>query len=137
MRQCTATAEVPVAELLTVVLAGQHRVTGQDFDTYAPHAVRCELGLWHGGEHAAFVWEWEHEPREALWARWTPDGTMRFESLTHCEIEGGAGGDACWLYLDHPRDHSWNVSDPEVEAFRRRVLAENAGLLGWLTRKRQ
>ncbi|MFE7275477.1 hypothetical protein [Streptomyces sp. NPDC057623] len=137
MRQCTATAEVPIAELTIAILAGQGLVTGHQLEE-APGAVRCELGLWHGDEHAAFAWDWEHKPEEALWVRWAPDGgTMRFESLTHCEIEGGADGDACWLYLDHPRDHSWNVSDPEVEAFRRRVLAENAGLLAWLTRKRE
>jgi hypothetical protein len=134
MRQCTATAEVPFTELLIAVLAGQKRVLGQDLDG-APDTARCELGLWHGDEHAAFVWDWEYKPTEALWARWTPDGTMRFETLRHCETEGGADGDACTLYRDHAREHSWNVVDPELEAFRRRVLAEHAGLIARLTRK--
>ncbi|KUN94037.1 hypothetical protein [Streptomyces caeruleatus] len=136
MRQCTATADVQMAPFLFAILAGQARLKSEDFDTYAPDATRCELGLWHEGEHAGFVWDWEHKPQEALWARWTADGAMRFESLAHCEIEGGPDGDACTLYRDHPRDHSWNVVDPEMEAFRRRVLAENAGMLAWLTRKR-
>ncbi|WP_244190636.1 hypothetical protein [Streptomyces caeruleatus] len=131
-----ATAEVPSGPLLLAILAGQGRVSdGELVDV--PETARCELGLWHGDEHAAFVWDWEHKPTDALWARWTPDGTMRFESLTHCEAEGGADGDACTLYRDHSRDHSWNVVDPEMESLRRRVLAENAGLLAWLTRKRE
>ncbi|MCF1595404.1 hypothetical protein [Streptomyces muensis] len=127
---------MPITDLTFAILAGQGRVTSYALND-APDMVRCELGLWHEGEHAAFVWDWEHKPTEALWARWTPDGAIRFESLTHCEIEGGPDGDACYLYLDHPHEHSWNVSDPKVEAYRRRFLAENAGLLAWLTRKRQ
>ncbi|MBL1096828.1 hypothetical protein [Streptomyces coffeae] len=137
MRQCTATAEVPLTELLIAILAGQKRVTDSDL-AYAPDTVRCELGVWHEDGHAAFVWDWEkHKPREGLWARWTPDGTMRFESLTWCGIPGSPDGDdACTLYLDHAREHSWKVRDPELEAFSRRVFAENAGLIARLTRKR-
>ncbi|MCX5423166.1 hypothetical protein [Streptomyces sp. NBC_00078] len=127
---------MPFTELLLAVLAGQKRIFGEDLDA-ALDTARCELGLWHGDEHAAFVWEWEHKPSEALWACWTPDGAMRFESLRHCETEGGSDGDACTLYRGHAREHSWNVVDPATEAFRRRVLAENAGLLAWLARKRE
>ncbi|MFD4141594.1 hypothetical protein [Streptomyces sp. NPDC058572] len=136
MRQCTATAEVPFAELLIAILAGQKRVLGEDFD-YAPDTARCELGLWHEGGHAAFVWDWkQHKPEEGLWARWVTEGPMRFESLTWCGITDGPDGDeACTLYRHHAREHSWNVRDPEFEAFRRRVLAEHAGLLARLTRK--
>lgn len=136
MRQCTSTADVQMAPYLLAILAGQQRVTDEDL-ALTTDAARCELGLWHEDEHAGFVWDWEHKPDEALWARWTPDGgAMRFESLKYCEIEGGPDGDACTLYRDHTREHSWALRDPEMESFRRRVLAENAGWLAQFTRKR-
>lgn len=136
MRQCTATAEVTFPELLIAILAGQKRVTGEDCEDTSDTA-RCELGLWHGDEHAAFVWDWrEHKPQEGLWARWTPDGTMRFESLRHCEISDDSGDDeACMLYRRHPGEHSWALRDPETEALRRRVLAEGAGVIELLSSK--
>ncbi|KUN99057.1 hypothetical protein [Streptomyces caeruleatus] len=137
MRQCTATAEVLLTDILIAILAGQGQISSQDCEDI-PDTARCQLGLWHGDEHADFVWEWEHKPHEGLWARWTPDGVMRFESLAHCEItDGSDDGDACWLYRDHAREHSWALRDPAMEAFRRQVLAENAGLLAWLTRQRE
>ncbi|MFJ9748690.1 hypothetical protein [Streptomyces chartreusis] len=120
---------MPIPELLIAILAGQQRVLSEDFE-YAPDTVRCELGLWHEGEHAAFVWDWERrKPEEGLWARWTPDGAMRFESLPWCGVEGGVDGDACTLYRDHAREHSWDVVDPATAALRRRVLADTARLL--------
>ncbi|MCD9874262.1 hypothetical protein [Streptomyces guryensis] len=60
---------------------------------------------------------------------------MRFETLPWCEIPGGPDGDACTLYRDHTRNHSWNVFDPKIEALRRRTLAENAELIAWLSGK--
>jgi hypothetical protein len=134
MRQCTATADVPPEQLLFAVLAGQKRVSGSElFD--APRTVRCELGLWHEGEHSDHVWDWEDKPAEALWARWVAEEPMRFESLPWCETPGGPHDDACILCQDHARHHSWSVFDPEVEAQYQRIRAEYAGWLKALTRK--
>lgn len=134
MRQCAATAEVPPAQLLLAILAGQHRVSDNEL-VDAPWSARCELALWHEGEHADYVWEWRDKPTQGLWARWATGGPMRFGTLTWCEIPDGPDSDACTLYRDHARDHSWNVFDPKVEAFRRRVLAENAELIARLSGK--
>lgn len=132
MRQCTAICDVPPASLVTAILAGQGRVSGHDL-AGAPDRVRCELALWHEGEHADHVWDWRERPSHALWARWTTQETMRFETLHWCETPGGPAGDACTLYRGHARDHSWNVHDPETEALRRSVQADPAGWTARLT----
>ncbi|MFF2846866.1 hypothetical protein ACFVT5_11090 [Streptomyces sp. NPDC058001] len=125
MRQCEATAHVPPAGLLFAVLAGQGRVLGSEL-AYTPPRVRCELGLGHDGEHADHVWDWDHQPAHALWARWTTGQPLRFESLPWCETLGGSDADACTLYWDHSRAHSWAVHDPETEALRRQIVEEHA-----------
>jgi hypothetical protein len=127
MRQCTSTADVPLDLLLFAVLAGQKRVSDGELD-YAPRTVRCELGRWHEGEHADWVWDWSDKPKEALWARWTAEGPMRFESLPWCETPSRPDkGDVCGLYQDHAEKHSWDVFAPEIEAIRRQVIADNPG----------
>ncbi|MFF2845044.1 hypothetical protein ACFVT5_01760 [Streptomyces sp. NPDC058001] len=125
----------PPAALLFAVLAGQGRALSSQLE-YAPLRVRCELGLWHEGEHADHVWDWPDGMAPPLWARWDTGGAMRFESRPWCETEGGPDGDACTLYRDHAREHSWNVLDPETESLRRRALAESAQLMKRLGRKR-
>jgi hypothetical protein len=127
MRQCTVTADVPPGLLLFAVLTGQERVSDSELGD-APRTVRCELGLWHEGEHADWVWDWPKNPKEALWARWVAEEPMRFESLPWCETFNRPEDVACCLYRDHARDHSWNVFAPETEALRQRVIAENPGL---------
>ncbi|MFF2848756.1 hypothetical protein ACFVT5_20880 [Streptomyces sp. NPDC058001] len=118
MRQCEATTPLPPLGLLFAILAGQGRVLGNDLE-YAPTHVRCELGTRHQGEHADHVWDWDHQPTHALWARWDIGGTLRYESLHWCETPGGPEGDACTLYRDHARRHSWAVHDPETDALLR------------------
>ncbi|MFJ6569919.1 hypothetical protein ACIQNU_21105 [Streptomyces sp. NPDC091292] len=108
MRECQATTPVPPAPLLFAILAGQGRVLGNDLHLTPTH---CELAHGHPGQHADHVWDWDHRPSHALWARWTTGGAIRFESLHWCEIEGGPDADACTLYLDHPHPHSWSLTD--------------------------
>ncbi|WP_236246416.1 MULTISPECIES: hypothetical protein [unclassified Streptomyces] len=60
---------------------------------------------------------------------------MRFESLRWCECNRLPDDDACTLYLDHAREHSWDVRDPETEALRRSVLTDHAGWLARFTGK--
>ncbi|MFF2845874.1 hypothetical protein ACFVT5_06035 [Streptomyces sp. NPDC058001] len=136
VRQCTATADVPLVGLLFAILAGQGRVLDSELD-HAPLRARCELGHEHDGEHADHVWDWDHKPTHALWARWNTDATIRFETLHWCETqsEGGPDDDACTLYLNHAQEHSWNVHDPETEAPHREALAENALMIRRLGRK--
>jgi hypothetical protein len=122
MRQCTVSADVEPLGFLLAVLAGQRRVTDSELGD-ASGVVRCELGLWHEGEHAAWVWDWPDRPSEALWARWVVDEPMRFESVPWCEVTSEPDGDACGLYLGHARSHSWDVSAPEAEALRGRLQA--------------
>ncbi|GAB3951765.1 hypothetical protein [Streptomyces sparsus] len=133
MRQCTATAEVTALDLLVAILAGQGSVSSAELPG-ASEPLRCELGLWHEGDHADHVWDWGHQPTHALWARWNVDGSVRFASLPWCGTNCPSD-EVCTLYRDHARDHSWNVHDPATEALRRKVLAENAGWLDRLTRK--
>ncbi|MFJ6568542.1 hypothetical protein ACIQNU_14050 [Streptomyces sp. NPDC091292] len=131
MRQCKATADVRPAALVFAILAGQGRLYGGDL-AYAPRRVRCELALGHQDEHA---WDWPDGMAPPLWARWTTEAPPRFESLPWCETPGGPHGDACTLYQGHAHEHSWNVRDPEIEALRRRVLAEWARFIKRLGRK--
>ncbi|AEW94092.1 hypothetical protein SCATT_17210 [Streptantibioticus cattleyicolor NRRL 8057 = DSM 46488] len=126
MRQCIATAAAPPEQLLVAILAEQSCVSTSDLK-YATFDLRCELGLWHEGEHADHVWEWEDGMAPPLWARWTADGLLRFECLSWCEAPHLTRDEVCTLFQDHPREHSWNVADPRIEALRRRVLAEGAG----------
>ncbi|MFJ6568688.1 hypothetical protein ACIQNU_14785 [Streptomyces sp. NPDC091292] len=110
MRECQATNPVPPTPLLFAILAGQGRVLGNDLQ-YAPIHTHCELAHGHPGQHADHVWDWDHNPTHALWARWTTGQPLRFESLPWCESPGGPDADACTLFRDHPHPHSWAVHD--------------------------
>ncbi|MFJ6573134.1 hypothetical protein ACIQNU_37570 [Streptomyces sp. NPDC091292] len=134
MRQCKATADVHPGFLVFAILAGQGHVYGNDLER-APSLARCELGLWHEGEHSDHVWDWPDSAAPPLWVHWNAGHTMRFESLAWCETPGGPDGDACKLYRDHAREHSWDLFDPETEALRRRVHTEWAQLIKRLGRK--
>jgi len=103
----------------------------------APGRVRCELGVWHEGDHAAYVWDQADAPRHALWVRWNPDGdVLRFENLHWCEVDEPISGDnACTLYREHASGHSWSLRDPDTEALDRQVRAENAGWLKQFARE--
>ncbi|MFJ2906527.1 hypothetical protein [Streptomyces sp. NPDC087212] len=124
MRQCTATAKLDPGNFARAILAGQGSLDTADL-VGTSLTVECELGLWHASTHAAHTWDWRAQPEYALWARWTPDGTLEFESLRWCqgmerpEKEDGA----CGLFLDHALEHSWNVKDPAFEALRQNVLS--------------
>ncbi|MFJ6572689.1 hypothetical protein ACIQNU_35295, partial [Streptomyces sp. NPDC091292] len=96
------------------ILAGQGRVLGNDL-AHTPTHTHCELAHGHPGQHADHVWDWDHKPSHALWARWdTQDATPRYENLPWCETPGGPDADACTLYLDHPHPHSWTLTDPDA-----------------------
>ncbi|MEV7283850.1 hypothetical protein AB0O01_04660 [Streptomyces sp. NPDC093252] len=110
MRQCGATSDVPSGRLLLAIIAGQGKVLRADLrPALAP--VRCELGAWHACEHACHIWDWPDSHAPPLWARWRTAGPMRFENLTWCGVPGGPRGDACFLYRNHVRTHSWNLRD--------------------------
>ncbi|MFF2845638.1 hypothetical protein ACFVT5_04830 [Streptomyces sp. NPDC058001] len=127
MHQCEATTAVPPVALLVAILAGQGRVLGNDLG-YAPTRARCELGTRHQGEHADHVWDWDHEPTHALWARWNTGSVLRYESLPWCETAGGPQNDACTLYWNHPHPHAWALHDPETDALLRKALAPRPDL---------
>ncbi|WP_445395259.1 hypothetical protein ACSMX9_18395 [Streptomyces sp. LE64] len=119
MRKCTAAAEVPHRDVFLAILAGQGRVSTSDL-ARIPRKLRCELGLWHEGEHADHVWDWDHRPSHALWVRWSPDGAgSRLESLPWCEAARPARDEACTLYWEHDHHHSWELRDPEYESLAR------------------
>ncbi|RDG35334.1 hypothetical protein DVH02_25820 [Streptomyces corynorhini] len=101
---------------MLAIIAGQGSVVPDDL-ALLDDAVRCELALWHADEHAAFVWEWAHDMSTALWALWKPDGAVQFESHSWCGVpEGGTeAGDACFLFLEHSREHSWETFDPAAK----------------------
>ncbi|MDT9681476.1 hypothetical protein RND61_05225 [Streptomyces sp. TRM76323] len=79
----------------------------------------CELGEKHDGEHAECCWE-EDAWGGAVWFRWDALGG-RFVLLPWCEVAGGAYGDACTLFRNHPAAHSWSVVDPTHEAVRQEL----------------
>jgi hypothetical protein len=128
LRQCTVTADVPPGELLLAILAGQRRVSDCDIGR-VPLTVRCELGLWHGGEQADWVWDWDHRPTHALWAAGSLKNPCGCESLPWCDTPDTPHIDPttiyCGLYQDHAGNHSWSVFAPEIEALRLRILAEH------------
>lgn len=76
----------------------------------------CELGEGHEGEHAQYCWD-DDVAGGAVWFRWRGLGG-RFVLLAWCETVGGAYGDACTLFRDHSAAHSWDVTDPTLEAVR-------------------
>ncbi|MFF2849549.1 hypothetical protein ACFVT5_24915 [Streptomyces sp. NPDC058001] len=119
MHQCEATTPVPPLGLLFAILAGQGRALGNDL-AHAPTRAHCELGHGHDGEHADHVWDWDHQPTHALWARWNNGDTPRYESLPWCETADGPQNDACTLYRDHPHPHAWALHDPGTEALLRK-----------------
>ncbi|WP_445400520.1 hypothetical protein ACSMX9_05940 [Streptomyces sp. LE64] len=121
MRKCTAATEVPHGDVFLAILAGQGRVGAADL-ARIPRRLRCELGLWHEGEHADHVWDWDHRPTHALWVRWATDGAAatRLESLPWCEAAGAAREETCTLFWGHPRHHGWQLrGDPAEESLAR------------------
>jgi len=44
------------------------------------------------------------------WWRWLPNGPGEFVSALACEaLSGGADSQACYLIVDHPGEHSWEI----------------------------
>ncbi|MEU3447892.1 hypothetical protein AB0H29_11795 [Streptomyces thermolilacinus] len=76
----------------------------------------CELGAGHEGEHAQYCWD-DDAAGGAVWFRWGARAG-HFALLPWCEETGGECGDACMLFRDHPAAHSWDVTDPTLEAVR-------------------
>ncbi|MDT9683665.1 hypothetical protein RND61_16570 [Streptomyces sp. TRM76323] len=87
----------------------------------------CELGEEHEGEHAEFCWD-DDATGGAVWFRWSALGG-RFVLLPACEVTGGAYGDACTLFRNHPAAHAWNVVDPTLEAVRQELERQFPELL--------
>lgn len=137
MRQCVAVRSLPLGVLAVTLPGGGSAEIVAPLDPW----LRCELGMWHEGEHADHLQDWPDDPVHAVWARWVQDGPLRVESVAWCGVNSPDGETACTLYRDHERAHSWRVTDPRVEALRRDMeripAAWWAHLLGsrrWLDR---
>ncbi|MEU0845345.1 hypothetical protein ABZ370_38575 [Streptomyces sp. NPDC005962] len=86
-----------------------------------PYAM-CELGEGHEGEHADHIWS-EDRDGAAIWMLWDDDG-HRFEHPQWCAVATDDGNDTCHLYLGHPVNHSWEITDPSREALREQVMRD-------------
>ncbi|MFE9660293.1 hypothetical protein [Streptomyces sp. NPDC005955] len=116
------------------ILRGQPRVNSRELDLLVPPRLRCELALWHEGEHADHVWDCEGQVTHGIWVRWGADDTSRTESLLWCDVSRVADDEVCTLYKGHDRGHSWSLRDPVMEKHFRQLLAENpawAAVLTW------
>jgi len=84
-RACNALSILPLLDLTAAVEAHGESIPVTDHTRYAG-PVRCELALEHKGSHCEFV------------------------SALACEaLSGGADPQACYLIVDHPREHSWEA----------------------------
>ncbi|GAA3856156.1 hypothetical protein GCM10023084_07570 [Streptomyces lacrimifluminis] len=98
MLQCTAVAVIPPT----------HAVVG---DPPKPSYVACVLAENHGEMHASFL---EAIDGSAVWFVWC--GLRgRFLLMPWCEAPA-ENGDACTFHRDHPAGHSWEVTDPTIDA---------------------
>lgn len=79
-----------------------------------PGITRCELALWHEGDHCAYVKELGITRHE--WARWVTDvAAVKLEIAPACEAESDddpVKQQVCYLQQAHPREHSWQLYDP-------------------------
>lgn len=98
MLQCTAVAVIPPPP----VFAG---------DRSEPSYVSCELAEEHDEMHASFL---DDIDGSAVWFVWR-SLCGRFLLMPWCEAPA-ENGDACTLYRDHPAGHSWEVTDPTIDA---------------------
>ena len=103
-RACNAMSILPLLDLVNAAEAHGESIPAKEHARYAG-PVRCELALEHEGAHC--VKEWDDETGN-LWWHWLPYRPGEFVSALACEaLSGGADSQACYLIVDHPREHSW------------------------------
>ncbi|HEY8979211.1 MAG TPA: hypothetical protein VIU15_06470 [Streptomyces sp.] len=107
-RACNALSILPLLDLTAAVEAHGESIPPNEHTRYAG-PVRCELALEHENAHCVYLKEWDDESGN-LWWRWLPNGPGEFVSALACEaLSGGADPQACYLIVDHPSEHSWEV----------------------------
>ncbi|CAM5383202.1 hypothetical protein ACTFBT_27075 [Streptomyces microflavus] len=107
MNQCTTFALLPPPDHLIALSPAGHRPE-------AGH-VLCELGEDHDDQHAAMLWDEGGRPGSAVWVRWKGSGRAGLTSLSWCPAHG-TRNEACELFAAHSSAHSWDITDPTVEA---------------------
>ncbi|MET9975852.1 hypothetical protein ACFYOI_00255 [Streptomyces microflavus] len=110
MNQCTAVALLPPPDHVVAPSVPGHRPE-------AGH-VLCELGERHDDDHAAMLWDEGGRPGSAVRVRWKGSGSARLTPLPRCPALD-TRDEACGLFAAHPSAHSWDVTDPTVEAITR------------------
>ncbi|MEW2069971.1 hypothetical protein [Streptomyces sp. NPDC007346] len=119
MNQCTALALLPPPDHLLALSPPGHRPE-------AGH-VLCELGEDHDDQHAAMLWDEGGRPGSAVWVRWKGSGRARLTSCPWCPALD-TRDEACELFADHPRAHSWDITDPTDEAITRHLAGHHPHL---------
>ncbi|MFM9615209.1 hypothetical protein [Streptomyces niveiscabiei] len=116
VRVCNAISTLPLEDLRVVVEDHGETLSDKDRAQYAG-PVFCELAVEHDmdGAHCTYVKEWDDESGD-LWWRWLTNGAGEFVSALACEVSSNdADPQACFLTVDHPREHSWDIEHPERE----------------------
>lgn len=93
----------------------------EDRDADVNTELRCEIGTGHPGRHADAVRLLYHSSPSTVWAQWSDGGAPQSVIiLPDClEHNGEPPGkdDACCLFVGHPGACSFDLFDPEHEAF--------------------
>ncbi|MDT0489133.1 hypothetical protein RM717_01265 [Streptomyces griseus] len=114
MNKCTSVVFLSPTDHVVSLFAPVHRLEARH--------VLCELGEDHGDDHADMVWDEGGRPGSAVWARWN-GRDVKLASLPWCPALT-AEEDACGLFADHPSAHTWDVTDPTLEALRQELAKE-------------
>ncbi|MFE2292841.1 hypothetical protein [Streptomyces sp. NPDC059452] len=118
MNKCTAVARFDPPDRVVAFFASVHRLESRH--------LLCELGEDHSDDHAAMLWDEGGRPGSAVWARWAGKN-MRLASLDWCTALT-SNEEACGLFGGHPSAHTWDVTDPSLEAWRRALAKDIPGL---------
>ncbi|MCT2591168.1 hypothetical protein LHJ74_14835 [Streptomyces sp. N2-109] len=92
-------------------------------DSAEPGWALCELAEDHDDRHATFICDLKRPgPELTIWWMWGPGGG-EFVMRHPCPgtTTGDESGDACTLFHAHPSGHSWQVTDPTMEALRQEL----------------
>ncbi|MFJ1592037.1 hypothetical protein ACIOD0_17560 [Kitasatospora albolonga] len=119
MNKCTSVVLLAPPDHVSSLFTPVHRLEARH--------VLCELGEDHDDDHAGMVRDEGGRPGSAVWARWDERG-VRLASLSWCPALT-AEEDACGLFANHPSAHTWDVTDPTVEALKREVAKRRPRLL--------
>ncbi|MGW6459448.1 hypothetical protein ACWF94_26565 [Streptomyces sp. NPDC055078] len=70
--------------------------------------------------HSALAWVLTDASKGEMWVSWAEAGQVMVQVRPDCPAVTGHGvqDEACGLFLDHPGGHSFELLDPEEEAFK-------------------